>query len=152
MTNFRGKPDRAEALPIFCSPKNASTKKRLLVPMAFGGQNNHPWDSDEDSEGSAAPLTRGDNTARTADTAFKVVFTPPPRALAAGLATSVAVNNPGGNFLIKKFSLVCKKALVAMAADNPALDVAATTVPARDESDNQHGRVIFVDREFVEEH
>jgi hypothetical protein len=39
-----------------------------------------------------------------------------------------------------------------MAANNPALDMAATTVPARDESDNQHGRVIFVDREFVEEH
>jgi hypothetical protein len=42
--------------------------------------------------------------------------------LAAGLATSGTVNNPGGNFLAKKFSLVCKKALVAMAADDPALD------------------------------
>jgi hypothetical protein len=71
--------------------------------------------------------------------------------LAAGLAMSVAVDNPGGNFLIKKFSLVCKKALVAMAANNPARDVAATTVPARDESDDQHGRVIIVDGEFVEE-
>ncbi len=39
-----------------------------------------------------------------------------------------------------------------MAANDPALDVAATTVPARDESDDRHGRVIFVDREFVEEH
>jgi hypothetical protein len=65
---------------------------------------------DEDSEGSEAPLTRGDNTARTVDTSLKVVFKPRPRALAAGLATSVAVDNPGGNFLIKKFSLVCKKA------------------------------------------
>ncbi len=80
-----------------------------------------------------------------------MVSKPRPRALAAGLATSGAVDNPGGNFLAKKFSLVCKKAFVAMAADNPALDVAATTVPARDESDDQHGRVITVDREFVEE-
>jgi hypothetical protein len=39
-----------------------------------------------------------------------------------------------------------------MAADDPALDVAATTIPARDKSDDQHGRVIFVNREFVEEH
>ena len=38
-----------------------------------------------------------------------------------------------------------------MAAYDPALDVASTTVPARDESDDQHGRVIIVDREFVEE-
>ncbi len=151
MTNFRGKPDRVKALPNFCWPKNASTKKRLLVPMAFGGQNNHPWDSDEDSKGSAAPLTRGNNTACTADTALKVVSKPSPRALAAGLATSGAVDNPGGNFLAEKFSLVCKKALVAMAANNPALDVAATTVPARNESDDQHGRVITADREFVEE-
>jgi hypothetical protein len=30
----RGKPDSAEALPIFCRPKNAITKKRLLSPMA----------------------------------------------------------------------------------------------------------------------
>ena len=82
----------------------------------------------QDTEGSAAPLTRGDNTARTTDTALKVVFKPRPRALAAGLVTSVAVDNPVGNFIIKKFSLVCKKALVAMAANNPALDVAATTI------------------------
>jgi hypothetical protein len=33
----RGKPDSAEALPIFCRPKNASTKKRLLLPMASVG-------------------------------------------------------------------------------------------------------------------
>ncbi len=30
----REKPDSAEALSIFCRPKNASTKKRLLLPMA----------------------------------------------------------------------------------------------------------------------
>jgi hypothetical protein len=35
---FQGKPDRAEALPIFCWPKNASKEKRLLVPMASGGR------------------------------------------------------------------------------------------------------------------
>jgi hypothetical protein len=33
----RGKPDSAEVLPIFCRPKNASTKKRLLLPMASVG-------------------------------------------------------------------------------------------------------------------
>ncbi len=33
----RGKPESAEALPIFCRPKNASTKKRLLLPMASVG-------------------------------------------------------------------------------------------------------------------
>jgi hypothetical protein len=33
----RGKPDSAEALPIFFQPKNASTKKRLLSPMASVG-------------------------------------------------------------------------------------------------------------------
>ncbi len=90
--------------------------------MALGGQSDHPWDSDKDSEGSAAPLTRGDNTACTADTALKVVSKPHPRALAAGRATSGAVDNPGGNFLTENFSLVCKKALIAMAADDPALD------------------------------
>jgi hypothetical protein len=42
--------------------------------------------------------------------------------LAAGRATSGAVDNPGGNFLAKIFTLVCKKALVAMAADDLALD------------------------------
>jgi hypothetical protein len=88
---------------------------------------------------------------RTVDTALKVVSKPRPRAVALGLAMSVAVNNPGGNFLIKKFFLVCKKALVAMAANDPALDVAATTVPVCDKSDDQHGRVIIVDREVVEE-
>ena len=35
---FRGKPDSAEALPIFCRPKNASTKRRLLSPMASMGE------------------------------------------------------------------------------------------------------------------
>ncbi len=30
----REKPESAEALPNFCRPKNASTKKRLLSPMA----------------------------------------------------------------------------------------------------------------------
>ncbi len=34
----RGKPDSAEALPIFCRPKNASTKRRLLLPMASVGE------------------------------------------------------------------------------------------------------------------
>jgi hypothetical protein len=39
---FRGKPDSAEALPIFCRPKNASTKKGLLSPMAsVGGRRDH---------------------------------------------------------------------------------------------------------------
>ncbi len=33
----RGKPDSAEALPIFCWPKNASKKKGLLSPMASMG-------------------------------------------------------------------------------------------------------------------
>ncbi len=33
----RGKPESAEALPNFCRPKNASTKKRLLSPMASVG-------------------------------------------------------------------------------------------------------------------
>jgi hypothetical protein len=33
----RGKPDSAEALPNFCWPKEASTKKRLLSPMASVG-------------------------------------------------------------------------------------------------------------------
>ncbi len=33
----RGKPDSTEALPIFCRPKNASTKKRLLSPMVSVG-------------------------------------------------------------------------------------------------------------------
>jgi hypothetical protein len=33
----RGKPDSAEALPIFCRPKNASTKKRLLSLMTSVG-------------------------------------------------------------------------------------------------------------------
>jgi hypothetical protein len=97
-------------------------KKEAVSAHGIEGQSAHPWDLDEDSEGSAAPLTRGDNTARTADTALKVVSKPRPRALAAGLATSGAVNNLGDNFLAKKFSLVCKKALVAMAADDPALD------------------------------
>ncbi len=97
-------------------------KKEAVSARGVGGQSAHPWDSDEDSEGSAAPLTRGDSTARTADTALKVVSKPRPRALAAGRATSGAVNNPGGNFLAENLSLVYKKALVAMAADNPALD------------------------------
>ncbi len=151
MTNFRGKPDRADTLPIFWLAQERQYKKEAVSAHGVGGKSDHPWDSDEDFEGSAAPLTRGNKTACTADTALKVVSKPRPRAVAAGLATSVAVDNPGGNFLIKKFSLVCKKALVAMAADDPALDVAATTVPARDESDDQHSKVIIVDREVVEE-
>ncbi len=96
--------------------------KEAVSAHGVGGQSAHLWDSDKDSEGSAAPLTRGDNTARTADTALKVVSKPRPRALAAGRATSGAVDNPSGNFLAKNLFLVCKKALVAMAADNPALD------------------------------
>ncbi len=38
LKNLRGKPDSAEALPIFCRPKNASIKKRPLVPMVLGGR------------------------------------------------------------------------------------------------------------------
>ncbi len=33
----RGNPDSAAALPFFFQPKNASTKKRLLSPMASVG-------------------------------------------------------------------------------------------------------------------
>ncbi len=97
-------------------------KKEAVSAYGVGGQSANPWDSDKDSKGSAAPLTRGDNTACTAYTALKVVSKPRPRALAAGRATSGADNNPGGNFLAENLSLVCKKALVAMAADDPALD------------------------------
>ncbi len=80
-----------------------------------------------------------------------MVSKPRPTALAVGHATAVAVDNPGGNFLAKKFSLVGKKALVAMAADDLALDMEATAVPVRDKSDDQHGRVISGNRDFVEE-
>jgi hypothetical protein len=38
-----------------------------------------------------------------------------------------------------------------MAADDPALDMEATAVPARDESDDQHGKVISGNKDFVEE-
>jgi hypothetical protein len=95
VTNLRGKPDRAEALPIFCWPKNASTEKRLLVPMASGGKATTLWASNEDSEGSAAPLARGDNTAPTKDTSLKVVSKPRLTAVAGGFATAVAIDNPG---------------------------------------------------------
>jgi hypothetical protein len=95
VTNFRGKPDRAEALPIFCWPKNASTEKRLLVPMASGGKATTLWASDENSKGSVAPLAGGDNTARTKDMSLKVMSKPRLTALAGGFAMAVAIDNPG---------------------------------------------------------
>jgi hypothetical protein len=107
---FQGKTGQGRSAANFLLAQERQYKKEAGSAHGVGGKNDHPWDSDEDSEGSAAPLTRGNNTARTADTALKVVSKPCPRALAAGLATSVAVDNPGGNFFIKKFSLVCKKA------------------------------------------
>jgi hypothetical protein len=97
-----------------------------------------------------APLARGDNNACIKDITSKVVSKPRPRALEALNAKAVAVDNPGGKFLAKKFSLFCKKASVAMAADDPAPDVEATAVPACDESDDRQGRVVFGDRDFVE--
>ncbi len=119
---FQGKTGQGRSTADFLLAQERQYKKEAVSAHGVGGQSDYPWDSDEDSEGSAAPLTRGDNTARTADTALKVLSKPRPRALAAGRAASGAIDNPGGNFLAENFSLVCKKALVAMAADNPALD------------------------------
>ncbi len=151
LSNLRGKTGQGGSAADFLPAKDRQCKKEAVSAHGVGGQSDHPWDSDEDSEGSAAPLARGNNTVRTADTALKVASKPRSTALAAGLATSVAIDNPGRNFLAKKFSLVSKKALVAMAADDPALDMEATAVPAHDESDDQHGRVISGNRDFVEE-
>ncbi len=97
-----------------------------------------------------APLARGDNNARIKDATSKVVSKPHLRALEALNAKAVAVDNPGGKFIAKKFSLFCKKASIAMAANDPAPDVEAIAVPACDESDDQQGGVIFGDRDFVE--
>ncbi len=119
---FQGKTGQGRSAADFLLARERQYKKEAVSAHGVGGQSNHPWDSDEDSKGSAAPLTRGDNTVRTADTALKVVSKPCPRALAAGRAMSGAVNNPGGNFIAENFSLVCKKALVAMAAGDLALD------------------------------
>ncbi len=118
---FQGKTGQGGSTADFLRAQERQYKKEAVSAHGVGGQSNHPWDSDEDSEGSAAPLTRGDNTACTADTVLKV-SKPRSRALAAGHATSGAVDNPGGNFLAENFSLVCKKALVAMVANDPALD------------------------------
>ncbi len=52
MTNFRGKPDRAEALPFFL--------------LAQERQSDHPWDSDKDSEASDALGGTVDATDRAA--------------------------------------------------------------------------------------
>ncbi len=54
LKNLRGKPDSAEALPIFFRPKNASIIKEAVSAHGVGGQSNHPWDSDEDSKASDA--------------------------------------------------------------------------------------------------
>ncbi len=147
----QGKTRQGRSAADFLPAKERQCKKEAVSAHGVGGQSNHPWDSDEDSKASAAPLTRGDNTARIKDATSMVVSKPRPRALAVVHAKAVAANNPRGNVLAKNFSLVCKKALVAMAANNPTLDVAATTVPVRDESDNQHDGVFIVDRDFVEE-
>ncbi len=48
----------------FLPAKDCQCKKEAVSAHGVGGQSNHPWDSDEDSEASAAPLARGDNTAR----------------------------------------------------------------------------------------
>ncbi len=63
--------------------------------MALGGKATTLWASDKDSEGSAAPLPRGDNTARTKDTSLKVVSKPRLTALAGGFVMAVAIDNPG---------------------------------------------------------
>ncbi len=65
------------------------------MPMALGDKATTLWASVENSEGSAAPLARGDNTARTKDTSLKVVSKPHLTALAGGFATAVAIDNPG---------------------------------------------------------
>jgi hypothetical protein len=98
---FQGKTGQGGSAADFLLARKCQYKKEAVSAHGVGGQSNHPWDSDEDSEGSAAPLTRGDNTARTADTALKVVSKPCPRALAAGRATSGAVDNPRVTFLTR---------------------------------------------------
>jgi hypothetical protein len=40
LTNLRGKPDRAEALPIFCQPKKRQYKKEAVSAHGVGGQSN----------------------------------------------------------------------------------------------------------------
>jgi hypothetical protein len=62
----QGKPDSAEALPIFLPAKERQYKKEAVSAHGVGGQSSHPWDSDKESKASDALGGTVDATNRAA--------------------------------------------------------------------------------------